>query len=105
VALSHLRIAAHLRDRRTTWAGCGMPGRPVENGLIESFNGKLRDECLNTSWFHSLEEARRGIEAWRIEYNEQRPHSSLSNLAPAEFVARLMAWSGSPTSENSELES
>lgn len=67
------------------------PGKPTENGYIESFNGKLRDECLDTSWFGSLEEARNVIETWRTEYNETRPHSSLGNLAPAQFLARLLA--------------
>lgn len=81
------------------------PGKPVENGLVESFNGRLRDECLNASWFHTLGEARKGIEAWRIEYNEQRPHSSLGNLAPAEYVAQLLAWSGSKTAEKVEARS
>jgi putative transposase len=68
------------------------PGRPVENGLIESFNGKLRDECLNTSWFETLTEAKRVIESWKTDYNEQRPHSALGNLAPAQYVANLLEW-------------
>jgi putative transposase len=63
------------------------PGRPVENGHIESFNGKLRDECLNTSWFADLEDARSGIEAWRLDYNEVRPHSRLGQLPLATYVA------------------
>jgi putative transposase len=66
------------------------PGRPMDNGLIESFNGKLRDECLNMHWFESLTEARRLIEGWRFEYNEMRPHSSLGNRAPAVYVAELL---------------
>lgn len=66
------------------------PGKPVENGLIESFNGKFRDECLNMHWFESLQEAQHLIEHWRYEYNEIRPHSSLGNLAPAEYVAQLL---------------
>jgi len=66
------------------------PGRPVENGMIESFNGKLRDECLNLHWFESLEEARVLIERWRQEYNETRPHSSLGNLAPARYIEQLL---------------
>ena len=53
------------------------PGKPNENAYIESFNGKFRDECLNEHWFISLAHARRIIEAWRIEYNTERPHSSL----------------------------
>lgn len=62
------------------------PGRPMQNGHVESFNGKLRDECLNTSWFRNLFEARRRITAWKRDYNEQRPHSSLRYQTPAEFA-------------------
>lgn len=62
------------------------PGRPVENGFIESFNGRLRDECLNEHWFESLEEAQSIIEIWREEYNTVRPHSSLGNAVPANAV-------------------
>ena len=68
------------------------PGRPTENGFIESFNGKLRDECLNTSWFETLEEARAGVESWRTDYNETRPHSSLGNVPPARYAAEMASW-------------
>lgn len=61
------------------------PGRPVQNAFIESFNGKLRDECLNQHWFVSLEEARRIIKLWRIDYNTTRPHSSLGYMTPQAF--------------------
>ena len=61
------------------------PGKPVDNAYMESFNGKLRDECLNQNWFMSIEHARRVIEEWRIEYNQERPHSSLGNLTPDQF--------------------
>ena len=64
------------------------PGKPNENAFIESFNGKLRNECLNENWFTSLEDVRRTIEAWRIDYNENRPHSSLGGLTPREFAAQ-----------------
>jgi putative transposase len=64
------------------------PGKPVENAYIESFNGKLRDECLNGNRFYTLEEAQEVIEKWRKEYNETRPHSSLNNLTPMEFVQK-----------------
>ena len=64
------------------------PGKPVENALIESFNGRLRDECLNVHQFASLAEAQAIIEAWRVDYNQQRPHSSLGHLTPSEFVAQ-----------------
>ena len=62
------------------------PGKPVENAFIESFNGRLRDECLNVHQFTSLVEAQTIIEAWRVDYNTRRPHSSLGHLTPSEFV-------------------
>ena len=62
------------------------PGKPVQNAYVESFNGRLRDECLNANWFTSLSDARRKIEAWRVDYNQERPHSSLEYMAPAEFA-------------------
>ena len=62
------------------------PGHPTQNAYVESFNGKVRDECLNEPWFLTLEEARRRIEAWRQDYNTCRPHSSLGDLTPAEFA-------------------
>jgi putative transposase len=64
------------------------PGRPIENAYIESFNGKFRDECLNEHWFLSLDEIRATTERWRIDYNQDRPHSSLGHLTPEEFAAR-----------------
>jgi putative transposase len=63
------------------------PGKPVQNCFVESFNGKFRDECLNGQWFTSLEDARREVEIWRVDYNEVRPHSSLGKKTPAEFAA------------------
>ena len=63
------------------------PGKPMQNGSIESFNGRFREECLDQSWFTSLAEARRVIEAWRLDYNEQRPHTSLRLRTPAAFAA------------------
>ncbi|GEM_PF-3292506 len=62
------------------------PGQPVQNAFIESFNSKLRDECLNEHFFFGLAEARHVIEAWRQDYNQFRPHSSLGALAPAEYA-------------------
>jgi putative transposase len=59
------------------------PGKPTQNGHIESFNGKLRDECLNLEWFVSLQQARCVIETWRQDYNQFRPHSALNNWPPA----------------------
>lgn len=64
------------------------PGKPVENAYAESFNGKLRDECLNENWFVSMADARSRIEAWRVDYNQVRPHSGLDNLTPSEFALR-----------------
>jgi putative transposase len=64
------------------------PGKPTENGHIESFNGRLRDECLNVHQFVSFEDAREQIERWRVDYNAHRPHSSLGNLTPSEFASR-----------------
>jgi len=63
------------------------PGRPVENGYIESFNGRLRDECLNVEVFFSLADARHKLALWRQDYNHHRPHSSLADRTPAEFAA------------------
>lgn len=62
------------------------PGKPVENAFIESFNGRLRDECLNEHWFSTLKEAQVRIEAWRQDYNRNRPHSSLGDMTPEEFA-------------------
>ena len=65
------------------------PGKPTQNAYIESFNGKLRDECLNANYFMTLADARTKIEAWRIAYNTERPHSSLGYLTPEEFVESI----------------
>ena len=62
------------------------PGRPMQNGYIESFNGKFRDECLNEQWFQDLHQAKTAIKAWRQDYNEVRPHSSCGRIAPAKFA-------------------
>lgn len=62
------------------------PGRPMENGYIESFHGKFRDECLNQHWFLTLDDARQTIEDWRVDYNRVRPHSALGYLTPEEFA-------------------
>jgi transposase InsO family protein len=65
------------------------PGKPTQNAYIESFHGKFRAECLNQNWFLSLNDARRIIQEWRIDYNTARPHSSLGYQTPIEFAARL----------------
>jgi hypothetical protein len=74
--------------------------KPVENCYIESLNGRLRDECLNTNVFTSLEDAKRKLLEWKIDYNEQRPHGSLGDLTPMEFAKRHQgkqaAWPGIP---------
>jgi len=62
------------------------PGKPIENAYIESFNGRLRQECLEENWFTSLQDAREQIESWRVDYNERRPHTSLGNQTPREFA-------------------
>ena len=71
------------------------PGKPTDNAYIESFNGSFRDECLNTNWFLSLEDAGEKIEHWRQEYNSFRPHSSLGDLTPEEFLQKEKITSGS----------
>ncbi len=72
------------------------PGKPVENAFIESFNGRLRDECLNVHQFASLGDAQAIIEAWRRDYNQRRPHSSLGHLTPNEFLKQRQ---GQPIAE------
>ncbi len=69
------------------------PGKPTQNGYVESFHGKLRDEFLNVSWFLNLFDARRKIKEWRRDYNEQRPHSALGYLTPAAFAPQSAASS------------
>ncbi len=67
------------------------PGKPTENGMIESFNGRLRDECLNAQEFTSIDDARTKLAAWRTDYNEHRPHGSLGHLTPKEFIEQGQA--------------
>ena len=62
------------------------PGKPTDNAFIESFNGRVRQECLNENWFLSLEDARHKVENWRQEYNNERPHSALGQMAPVQFA-------------------
>lgn len=66
------------------------PGKPTDNPFAESFNGSFRDECLNAHWFLSLKDAAEKIERWRIEYNHYRPHSSLNDMTPAEYVEKCL---------------
>jgi len=67
------------------------PGKPMQNAYIESFNGRFRDECLNEHWFTSLAHAQAIIEAWRHEYNEERPKKGVGGLTPAHNAKRLVA--------------
>ena len=80
------------------------PGKPTDNAYIESFNGTLRTECLDTHWFVTLEEAKERIEAWQREYNESRPHRALGERTPNEFAHEIAVnrdLMGSKTAENS----
>jgi putative transposase len=71
------------------------PGKPTENGFVESFQGRFRDECLNAEVFEDLSDARRKIGAWRRDYNRHRPHSALGNLSPREYVRKWQSESRS----------
>ena len=89
------------------WAyGCGVrlqfiePGKPIQNAFIESFNSRLRDECLNEQVFLSLDDARGKIEQWRNQYNRVRPHSSLGYLTPEEFAAAHHHLRSEPTARS-----
>ena len=80
------------------------PGKPTDNAFVESFNGTLRGECLDTHWFGTLAEAKDSIEAWRQEYNESRPHRALGERTPNEFAKGIAASRdslGPETTENS----
>ncbi len=74
-------------DRKVEWHYIA-PGKPMQNGLVESFNGRMREECLNEHLFPSLRHACRMIAAWRADYNHHRPHSSLAGLTPFEYANR-----------------
>jgi len=80
-------ILSWTEDHRVEWHYIA-PGKPMQNGFVESFNGRLRDECLNEHLFANLNEARQLIEEWRIDYNTHRPHTSLNGLTPTEFATR-----------------
>ena len=77
-------------DRRGVALQFIQPGKPIQNAFAESFNGRLRDECLNESWFVTLADARETIEAWRVDYNVARPHSGLADRTPEEFAKELL---------------
>ena len=81
-----------------TWIGFSRPGKPTDNAHIETFNGSLRDECLNLHWFETITKAKRIIEAWRRDYNESRPHMVRGNRTPQEYALRI---SPSPVAKSS----
>ena len=80
-----LRALEDWASRRGVQLDFRRPGKPVTNALIEAFDGRPRDECLNVHQFTSLADAQAKIEAWRIDYNQRRPHSSLGLLKPDEY--------------------
>jgi len=80
------------------------PGKPTDNAFIESFNGRLRQECLNQNWFTSLDDAKQIVEEWRRDYNQLRPHSSLKQKTPSDFVAHWQQNRAVPKAEISTLE-
>ncbi len=91
-----------IASRVKEWLACAgiqmlyiEPGSPWQNARGESFNGRLRDECLNVEWFNNLAEAKVVVERWRRHYNEERPHSSLEYQTPVEF--RLAHWQDLPS--------
>jgi len=80
------------------------PGKPMQNGYIESFNGKFRDECLNEQWFETLPQARSAIGVWRQDYNEVRPHSSVGRIPPARFAELHRQRAGDATRSSTTTE-
>jgi putative transposase len=80
------------------------PGKPSQNGVVESFNGRFRDECLASSWFTGLADARTTVEAWRLDYNGSRPHSALGYQTPAEARAAFAATTTTTTTTTRETE-
>jgi len=85
--LTSMAILRWSKDRQVEWHYIA-PGKPQQNGFIESFNARLRDECLNETLFSSLAHAREVLAAWRHDYNHHRPHSSLGNMTPAQMAAK-----------------
>ncbi len=91
--LTSMAILRWSKEREVEWHYIA-PGKPQQNGFIESFNARLRDECLNETIFSSLAQARSVLAAWRNDYNYRRPHSSLGNMTPAEMAARSAGQPG-----------
>ncbi len=83
-----MAILAWSQDRRVDWHYIA-PGKPQQNGFIESFNGRMRDELLNETLFSSLDQARAALRNWRDDYNVARPHSALGNITPREYAERF----------------
>jgi len=83
-----MAILKWCQDTRIDWHYIA-PGKPMQNGFIESFNGSFRDECLNETLFSTLGQARTAIAAWKEDYNKDRPHSSLGNRTPSEFAMKM----------------
>ena len=86
------------QDHRIAWHYIA-PGKPTQNGFVESFNGRMRDELLNESLFFSLDHARQKLAAWKADYNTERPHSSIGYQTPAAYAAHLNA-TGRPAAQS-----
>jgi putative transposase len=91
--LTSMAILRWSKERDVVWHYIA-PGMPQQNGFIESFNARLRDECLNETIFTSLAQVRSVLAAWRHDYNHHRPHSSLGNMTPAEMAAKIVGKPG-----------
>jgi len=96
-------MLGHVRLGDLDAIGFSRPGKPTDNCFIETFNRSLRDECLSVHWFESIDEARAKIEAWRVEYNESRPHQALNDLTPAEFAGQARKLVTSEEFSNAEI--
>ncbi len=86
--LTNMAILNWCQDIGVVWYYI-VPGKPMQNVVVESFNGSFRDECLNEMLFSSLAQARNQIASWKEDYNNHRPHSSLGNITPGEFVMKM----------------
>ena len=78
------------------------PGKPTDNCFVESFNGSFRDECLNVHWFETMDDAKAKIEAWRVEYNESRPHEALKDMTPSEYALKCRAIETTEVAQQAE---
>lgn len=86
--MTSMAVLKWCQETRVNWHYIA-PGKPMQNGFVESFNGSFRDECLNETLFSSLPQARQQITDWKDDYNRERPHSSLGNLTPIEFAMKM----------------